>query len=268
MKRALSLVSIAAISMSIALFAQSPAYPGMSPGSERPDQQPRVPRTTPDEGATPRAGQQESAQAQPMQAAALTAELTKKVDSKSAKTGDEVSAKTTSPVKLQDGTELPRGTKLVGKVTSVQASSKGAKTSQLAFSLDHAILKDGHDLALRTAVASVAAPASTSNSTVTRGPAPSTTAPSGDMGGGSASASPAPTAPVVTDNSGSEPQSQAGILRSTDDRVAVGNLPGVMLNGNNAPDSSATLEASGKNISLDSGTKLILLVAMPQRAGL
>jgi hypothetical protein len=54
-------------------------------------------------------------------AAAVSAELTKRIDTKNAKQGDEVDARVTDAAKLPDGTELPRGTKLKGKVTDVKA---------------------------------------------------------------------------------------------------------------------------------------------------
>jgi hypothetical protein len=77
----------------------------------------------------------------PILGARVNAELTKRIDAKKAKVGDTVEAKTTSAVKLPDGTELPKGTKLTGKVTDVRAKSNSDKTSHLAFNLDEALMK-------------------------------------------------------------------------------------------------------------------------------
>jgi hypothetical protein len=88
----------------------------------------------------------------------VNAELTKRIDSKRAKAGETVEARTTSAVKLPDGTELPKGTKLAGKVTDVRARSNTDKTSHIAFNLDQALMKDGHEVPLRVMVMSATAP--------------------------------------------------------------------------------------------------------------
>jgi hypothetical protein len=267
MKRALTVVSMTALAMALsAQTTPSQRDPGMSPGTVQSDPQTRTPRTTPPDEASPQAGQ---SQRQPVQAAAVTAELTKKIDTKNAKAGDEVDARTTTATKMPDGTELPRGTKLVGKVTDVQAKSKDAKDSRLSFSVEKIVMKDGHEVPIRAAVASVAAPASNSPSDTPMGSSPvpaqsgSTSGQSGQSGqtGSGTAASSGSSVPVTGSD---ESQTAAGMLRSANDRVQVGNMPGVVLTGANSPDSSAMLEASGKDINLASGTKILVLMAMNQ----
>jgi hypothetical protein len=193
-------------------------------------------------------------------AAAVSAELTKRLDTKSAKQGDEVDARVTDAAKLPDGTELPRGTKLIGKVTDVKAKSKEDKSAHLAFNIDHAVLKDGKEMPVAVVVMSVTGPSQGSTEMMMPGGGASPSS-AGGAGGGSTS-SPAPStasAPIVAAGGQS---SAGGVLKSTQDRVPVGNMPGVMLSGpgNNAG-SAGSLDASGDNISLGSGTKLILSVA-------
>src|SRR5260370_822887 len=91
-------------------------------------------------------------------AASVSAELTKRIDTKNAKQGDEVDARVTDTAKLPDGTELPRGTKLVGKVADVKAKSKEDKSAHLAFNIDHAVLKDGKEVPVVVVVTSVTGP--------------------------------------------------------------------------------------------------------------
>jgi hypothetical protein len=205
---------------------------------------------------TPQAGQ-------PVAATSVSAELTKRIDTKNAKQGDEVDARVTSTAKLPDGTELSRGTKLIGKVTDVKAKSKEDKSSHLAFSLDRAVLKDGKELPVMVAVTSVTGPAQNSAemmmSPAGGGSAPSSGGSSGSSSGMSSSApSSAPSNPIVV-NTG-QPQSSAGVLKSAQDRVPVGNMPGVTLSGA-GPGAAGSLDAAGDNISLASGTKLTLSVA-------
>jgi hypothetical protein len=203
-------------------------------------------------------------------AAAVSAELTKRIDTKNAKQGDEVEARVTDTAKLPDGTELPRGTKLKGKVTDVKAKSKEDKSAHLAFNIDQAVLKDGKELPVVVIVMSVTGPSqgssqammpgggagagASSGSSGSSGSGSSGSGSSGSMGSSTAST---PSAPVMSDTGQSS--ASAGVLRNTQDRVPVGNMPGVILSA--APGMAGTLDAAKDNINLDSGTKLMLSVA-------
>jgi hypothetical protein len=109
----------------------------------------------------------QAGQASAAQAASVSAELSKKLDAKDAKVGDEVVAKTTSEARFADGTKLPKGSKLVGHVTDVQAKSHDNHDSHLAFAFDHAVLKDGRELPIQVMTRSIAAPAQVAASTGT-----------------------------------------------------------------------------------------------------
>jgi len=73
----------------------------------------------------------------------VQAELTKPVDARKCKRGDEVVARTTRDVKSNGQTVLPKGSKIVGHVTDVQAREKGQQESHMAIAFDRAILKNG-----------------------------------------------------------------------------------------------------------------------------
>ena len=197
----------------------------------------------------------------------VNAELTKRIDAKKAKVGETVEAKTTSAVKLPDGTELPKGTKLVGKVTDVRGRSNTDKTSHIAFNLDQALIKDGHEVSLRVMVMSATAPfdeppdiaGMTSGS---RGPATQSS---------TAGAPPTPnTTPgqyvqqsTVSNGIQSLPGETPGMVaHGANQRVMVGNLPGVILTSADGISNSAALDAADKNIVLDSESKLTLFVAV------
>jgi hypothetical protein len=96
----------------------------------------------------------------------VSAELTGKIDTRSAAAGQEVDATTRQSATLADGTELSAGTKLVGRIVSVQAQDrdKGRPGAVLAILFDHAVLKGGQAVRLRVvlqAVAPMASPATT-----------------------------------------------------------------------------------------------------------
>ena len=65
----------------------------------------------------------------------ISGELEGKIDSKTAKAGDRVVLKTTEKVQTSDGTLIPKGSRLIGHVTDVQAYGKehGAATMGIAF---------------------------------------------------------------------------------------------------------------------------------------
>jgi len=105
------------------------------------------------------AAQAGQASASSVQATSVSAELTKKIDSKDAKVGDEVAAKTTAEARLADGTKLPKGSKLMGRVTDVQARAHDNRDSRIAFAFDHAVLKDGHEIPVQAMMRSISVPA-------------------------------------------------------------------------------------------------------------
>lgn len=73
--------------------------------------------------------------AQTAQATSVAAELKSKVDTKSAKVGDTVTAKTMADVTV--GTmKVPKGSTLMGKVSQVQSKSAGAGTATLLIVFD------------------------------------------------------------------------------------------------------------------------------------
>jgi hypothetical protein len=202
-------------------------------------------------------------------AASVSAELTKRIDTKKAKVGDEVDVKTTSTAKLPDGTELPKGTKLVGKVTDVRARSNTDKTSHLAFDLDRAVTRDGHELPVRAAVTSMmAAVQPADNSAVMSGGGSGGGGMGAGGGGGSSSgsggtASAPASAPVMS--SSEQPADSAQVAKGAQDRVPVANMPGVVLTSADGVSNAGLLDAANQNISLETGTKMTLNVVTGQK---
>jgi len=90
----------------------------------------------------------------------VTAELEGKLDSKTAKVGDRVVLKTTEKVQTPDGTVIPRGSRLVGHVTEVQAYDIEIGPARIAIAFDHAELKNGQSIAVYTLIRGVSPSAS------------------------------------------------------------------------------------------------------------
>jgi hypothetical protein len=98
-------------------------------------------------------GQSTSAQASSPE---IHAVLDKIVHPKKAKVGDEVVARTTDATKLKDGTDLPKGTHIIGKVTEVKMKADKEGPSKLGLLFDKAQLKDGKEIPITMALVSVA----------------------------------------------------------------------------------------------------------------
>ena len=93
------------------------------------------------------------------QATDLSARLTKSIDSKHARVGDEVVARTTENARLADGTRLPKGSRLIGHVTEVHAKSRAEHDGQLAVAFDRAVLRNGRQVPIHAVMESISAPA-------------------------------------------------------------------------------------------------------------
>ena len=76
--------------------------------------------------------------------------LVDSLDSVKDQSGRTVSAKLQGKVSLTDGTELPRGTMLLGKVTTDDMQQQG--TSKLALRFDQARLKNGTTVPIRATI--------------------------------------------------------------------------------------------------------------------
>lgn len=85
----------------------------------------------------------------------VVARIEKTIDSKSAKAGDEVIAKTLGGVHLPDKTFLPKGTKLIAKVSEAQSKRAGNGNSTLMFRFDQAEIKGGNIISIKGQVVAV-----------------------------------------------------------------------------------------------------------------
>ncbi|HEV2136919.1 MAG TPA: hypothetical protein VGR47_22055 [Terracidiphilus sp.] len=82
-------------------------------------------------------------------------ELQSKLDSKSARVGEPVVLRTTEKTRTADGVVIPKGTRLFGHVTEVEAHAKGHAQSSLGLAFDRAELKNGQSFAIHSVIESV-----------------------------------------------------------------------------------------------------------------
>jgi len=196
---------------------------------------------------------------------AVNAELNSSVDSKKAKVGDRVEAHTTEEIRYAGKAILPRGAKLEGHVTEATARAKGDSGSTLAIQFDKTILKKGEEIPLNVSILAIAAPQSDFS-----GGSPGSG--SGSRGGGSA-----PTAngspmggshtPTATPGTPNYPGAADGTMGSNGAAQLSAKSRGVyglsdlkLMMASSSASQGTIIVSSGKNVHLDGGTRLLLVV--------
>jgi hypothetical protein len=261
------------------------------PQQTAPDQQSTSPTQNPSPTvAVPHA---EATQASSAELRPVTGELVKKIDSKNAKAGDEVVVKTTENATFADGIAIPKGSRIMGHVTDVQAHDKTNENSKLTIQFDQAELKGGQTMPIKSVLQSLA-PAAGSDAAQSSGfggsPAPSSSnsypggggAPGGSTGSGSTgsmgndrSAPMAPpagsTAPSAGSTSGTTPAPNAPPAAGTvvahqgNVDIRTTEIPGVLIaaqsNGQPFSNAAGALLGARQNIQLDGGTKVTVAIA-------
>jgi hypothetical protein len=108
----------------------------------------------------------------------IPAMLDKWVDARKSKVGDEVVAQTTEPVEEDGQVIIPKGSKIVGRVTEAKSRTYEDPNSVLGIAFDHAVLKKGGELPLRVMIQAIAPDRSSTESP----PLPSRTTPPDNTG--------------------------------------------------------------------------------------
>lgn len=203
----------------------------------------------------------------------LPVQLTKTVDAKKAKTGDEVVATVTQDMKSNGGDVIvPKDTKIVGHVTEAQARNKDQKESQLGIAFDHAVVK-GNDTTLPMSIQAIIAPPQTNPAGATGGggtpEAPSSGSSNAGMGqggrpaaGGGGSAQPNNSQASASGSEPSESQPQAGarppITGNTQGVIGIDNVK-LETNAQNAAQGSI-VSSEKNNVKIEKGTMMLLKV--------
>jgi len=196
--------------------------------------------------------------------ATMNAELRTSLDAKKAKEGDKVEAYTTEAVKFGGEVILPRGTKLLGHVTQAAARAKGDDRSALAIQFDKAVVKKDQEMPLSVKLVAIAAAEREFS-----GMTPSNSDPMADRGAAAAGGSPmgaarpqpppsnVPSFPAA-DADAAKPG--AGGPLAPDSRGVYGLRDLQLLTeAASTGEQNAVITSSGKDVRLDSGTRLLLL---------
>jgi hypothetical protein len=161
----------------------------------------------------------------------VSAELTSKVDTKSAKVGDAVTAQTTEKTKLKDGTEIPRGAKLIGVITDVTTVKNGNGMSMLGLKFQQIVVKHDPPIAIHGGLVAVAPPPDAS----------------GDL----------PTSSTTVRSQGLQTQGNYGVKDNADGGIPAGStVDGVAISTTIGSDGTTELQGNHTEIKLDRGSRL------------
>jgi hypothetical protein len=265
---ALTLLSGISIAQDATPATTSPATPQ---AQQNPASTQSAPTSSPQTVSTPA-----SANSKIAPGSILPVQLTKSIDVKKIKTGDQIEAKVTQDMKAGNGEVIvPKDTKIVGRVTEAQARTKEQKESQIAIAFDRAVMKTGGDVNLPMAIQAIISPSylSANNSLGGENTGQSQSASSGSgsgmpqnngnaragMGGSQAqtpspSASAGPTAGPSEDNTGNGAHQPI-----TGNTQGVLGIPDLTLSSANTTQGSV-LTSEKNNVKLESGTLMLLKV--------
>ena len=219
----------------------------------------------------------------------ISAELKGSLDSKHAQVGQQVMASTTAKAMVGE-TALPKGTQLIGHVTSVSQYAKGESQGEVGMVFDQARLKDGTMVPIHSSLRSIAPPVSAQGNTqadvsgggyggggyggagAQTGLQTSTSARVGGGGllrgttgavGGLAGGVANTTRGAVGGVADTGSALVGGVAHTTGGLVAgVSNIPGVALSTGVDANTSGVVSAAGRDVKLDSGTQLALGVVL------
>ena len=263
------------------LCAISLAQDATPPPSASPQQSPTTQAASNGQAAKPSPPEQPSTDRADKKAAETTGikrlapgsvipvQLTKSIDAKKAKTGDEVVAKVTQDMRNNTGEVIvPKDTKVIGHVTEAQPRSNEQKESQVGIAFDRAVTKDGGEMQMPMSIQAIVGPQNDNpNGGAGQPPAES---PAGrtagtssgqapGMRGSATPASPSPAGGYPT----SEPQEGSGNARQpiTAQTQGVVGMPNLKLESAGQASNQGSMVTSEKNnVKLDSGTMLLLRV--------
>jgi hypothetical protein len=189
----------------------------------------------------------------------LFANLETSLDSKKAKAEEQIVARSTEALKIQSKVIFPNGTKIVGRVMQASARGKGDADSLLMIQFEKAVLKGGEEVPVRMVIKAMAPPrqaareespgldsmAGTHTGTMT--------SPMGNGRQGS----------TVDRNAGSAGDSNEGSGdggQLTPESHGVYGMSGVRLSADiSKPTPVSIVSSNGKNVRLESGTRLVLV---------
>lgn len=271
--------SIFAALFSVALllataFAQPTPAPRPNRATSRSDQQPNQPTQEGQTSGQPGANHTQASKALKIApGSVIPVEVSKTIDAKKAKTGDEVVATVTLDMRSSRGdVVVPKNTKVIGHITEAQPRNKEQKQSELGIAFDRAIV-NGDQMQLPMSIQAVVAPPPSNPGTGgAEGPAPSASAPMGTSsnspmggsrqagtGGTNPSAQAQPNYPQDGIPSESQPSRNRPPINGNTQGV-IGMSDVKLESGSQNSQQGSVLTSEKSNVKIEKGTMLLLRV--------
>lgn len=264
------MLTIAAIIVGLMIgiaAAQNTATSPTAPNT--PHEQPQATQATPQANGAASAPTQTENTPRIAPGSVIPVQLTKTIDAKKAKTGDEVEAKVTQDMKTNTGAVLvPKDTKVIGHVTEAQVRHKNEKESQLAINFNQAVLNNQQVNLPMSIQAVIGQQNNATNAGGSPGgnPGAEPSAPGGQppqtagrspMGSPGQSQAPPNETPAPESQGNSQATQRPPITAKTQGVIGISNLS---LSSNSTPTQGSVLSSEKNNVKLESGTMLLLRV--------
>jgi hypothetical protein len=194
----------------------------------------------------------------------IPVKLTKTVDARKAKPGDQVIVTVTQDLKTNSGEVIvPKDTKIVGHVTEAQARTKEQKESELGIAFDDAMATHGELKQLMSIQAIIAPPDDDSGNgggNAQGGPVTGGGTTTSPMSGRSPLSGAAPPRPLSTSGTDAQAAGNARPPINGNTQGVIG-MPGLKLEANTQNATLGSVVSSGKgSVKLESGTLMLLHV--------
>ncbi len=177
---------------------------------------------------------------------AFPVKVSKTLDSSKLKQDDAIEVETAGSFKLADGTLVPKGSKLEGRVVSAKARSKGDPASELTLAFDKLNIQGGKKLSLKGTVQAVLPPAEE--------PMGPNMATAGTSQGGSGAGGGSGGVGLTNTKNGSNMESSSVPQAAMDTKaVGVQGMHDLQLD-------NGVLTSKGKNVKLGGGVRMIVHV--------
>ena len=170
----------------------------------------------------------------------LPATLTKTLDSKKMKEGDEVTAKTAAGLHSATGDSIPAGAKVIGHVTQSKARSKGDSEASLGIMFDKIDVGGGKTIDIKGVLQAV-------------GPAPETGPDTGSMMGGNNMSAGNGSSAAAGNGIGLQGDKQQAPKMLDPHAAGVIGMKNMQLDSNNS-----VLTSTAKEVKLDNGALLLI----------
>ncbi len=206
----------------------------------------------------------------------LAAQLEGSLDARHAKVGDRVVLKTVQAIKQNGETVIPKGARLIGRVTDVEQQTKSTAASHIGLVFDR--LRSGStEIPITATILSITqargrAQAENAGMEADTMSQSSTSTRSSGSGGGGLLGGVGNTVGGVLNTTTTTAGNAAGTTVGTTSRTAgnlTGSLSGLQISesGSASAEGASTLSLSGSNLRLESGTTFNLSVRNSARAG-